>query len=115
MEIWTEVKFDKQKNTDEINFCETLKHISGIKGALIKIFALSALVELIGLLIPVGTQLVMDHVIQAKDQSLLLVICVGLCLFTFFRSAISMFRAWISLKMSYLINFQWTSSFFLIY
>ncbi|WGE47715.1 peptidase domain-containing ABC transporter [Actinobacillus equuli] len=112
LEIWTEVKFDKQKNTDEINFCETLKHISGIKGALIKIFALSALVELIGLLIPVGTQLVMDHVIQAKDQSLLLVICVGLCLFTFFRSAISMFRAWISLKMSYLINFQWTSSFF---
>ncbi|SUB26617.1 ABC transporter transmembrane domain-containing protein [Avibacterium gallinarum] len=54
----------------------------------------------------------MDHVLQAKDQSLLLVICLGLFLFTFFRSVISMSRAWISLKMNYLIDFQWTSSFF---
>lgn len=112
LEMWSEVKFEKGKNENEISFYETLKHISGIKGALLKIFALSALIELIGLLMPIGTQLVMDHVIQAKDQSLLLIICIGLFLFTFFRSTVSMFRAWISLKMSYLINFQWTSSFF---
>ncbi|WP_373819233.1 ABC transporter transmembrane domain-containing protein [Glaesserella sp.] len=43
---------------------------------------------------------------------MLLIICLRLFLFTFFRSAGSMFRAWISLKMGYLINFQWTSSFF---
>lgn len=70
------------------------------------------LIELIALLMPIGTQLVIDHVLQAKDQSLLLIICFGLFLFTFFRSAISLSRAWISLKMSYLIDFQWTSSFF---
>lgn len=112
LELWAEVKFEKQKNENKISFYETLKHISGIKGALIKIFSLSALIELIGLLIPVGTQLVMDHVILAKDQSLLLIICIGLFFFTFFNSAVSMFRAWISLKMSYYINFQWTASFF---
>ena len=61
---------------------------------------------------PVGTQLVMDHVMVAKDKSLLLVICLGLFLFTFFRSSVSMLRAWVSLKMDYLINFQWTASFF---
>ena len=112
LEIWSEIKFEKKEKENEISFYETLKHISGIKGALLKIFALSALIELIGLLMPIGTQLVMDHVIQAKDQSLLLIICIGLFLFTFFRSVMSMFRAWISLKMGYLINFQWTSSFF---
>ncbi len=112
LEIWSEVKFAKKENENEISFYETLKHISGIKGALLKIFALSALIELIGLLMPIGTQLVMDHVIQTRDQSLLLIICIGLFLFTFFRSAVSMFLAWISLKMGYLINFQWTSSFF---
>ena len=48
----------------------------------------------------------------AKDKSLLLVICLGLFLFTFFRSSVSMLRAWVSLKMDYLINFQWTASFF---
>ena len=112
LELWAEVKFEKQKSENKISFYETLKHISGIKDALIKIFSLSALIELIGLLMPIGTQLVMDHVILAKDQSLLLIICIGLFFFTFFNSAVSMFRAWISLKMSYYINFQWTASFF---
>ena len=112
LELWAEVKFEKQKSENKISFYETLKHISGIKDALIKIFSLSALIELIGLLMPIGTQLVMDHVILAKDQSLFLIICIGLFFFTFFNSAVSMFRAWISLKMSYYINFQWTASFF---
>lgn len=112
LEVWTEVKFEKEKNREEISLYETVKNISGIKGALIKIFSLSILIELIALLMPIGTQLVIDHVLQAKDQSLLLIICFGLFLFTFFRSAISLSRAWISLKMSYLIDFQWTSSFF---
>ncbi|EEV25017.1 Probable microcin-H47 secretion/processing ATP- binding protein mchF [Actinobacillus minor 202] len=112
LEVWTEVKFEKEKNSEEISLYETIKNISGIKGALVKIFSLSILIELIVLLMPVGTQLVIDHVLQAKDQSLLLIICFGLFLFTFFRSTISLSRAWISLKMSYLIDFQWTSSFF---
>ncbi|WP_165889133.1 peptidase domain-containing ABC transporter [Mannheimia granulomatis] len=112
LEVWTEVKFGKTQNQNTISLYETLKHISGIKRALVKIFALSMLIELIALLMPIGTQLVMDHVMQAKDQSLLLIICMGLFLFTFFRTAISLFRAWISLKMSYLIDFQWTASFF---
>lgn len=112
LEVWTEVKFEKEKNREEISLYETVKNISGIKGALVKIFSLSILIELIALLMPIGTQLVIDHVLQAKDKSLLLIICVGLFLFTLFRSAISLSRAWISLKMNYLIEFQWTSSFF---
>lgn len=102
----------KSKNENNIGLYETLKHISGVKGALVKIFSLSMLIELIALLMPIGTQLVMDHVMRSKDQSLLLIICIGLCLFTFFHTIVSMLRAWISLKMNYLINFQWTASFF---
>ncbi|WP_323054264.1 peptidase domain-containing ABC transporter [Rodentibacter caecimuris] len=112
LEVWSEVRFEKPKNRNEISLYETFKNISGIKGALVKIFSLSMLIELIALLMPIGTQLVMDHVLQAKDQSLLLIICLGLFLFTFFRSAISMSRAWISLKVNYLVDFQWTISFF---
>lgn len=112
LEVWNEVKFEKSKNENNIGLYETLKHISGVKGALVKIFSLSMLIELIALLMPIGTQLVMDHVMRSKDQSLLLIICIGLCLFTFFHTIVSMLRAWISLKMNYLINFQWTASFF---
>lgn len=112
LEAWSEVKFEKSNDNEKISLYETFKNISGIKGALLKIFSLSLLIELIALLMPIGTQLVIDHVLKAKDQSLLLIICLGLFLFTLFRSAVSMSRAWISLKMNYLIDFQWTSSFF---
>ncbi|MGQ8819937.1 peptidase domain-containing ABC transporter [Bibersteinia trehalosi] len=112
LEVWSEVKFEKKPSENTINLYETIKHISGIKGALVKIFALSMLIELIGLLMPIGTQLVMDHVMHAKDESMLIIICIGLFLFTLFRTAVSMFRAWISLRMNYLIDFQWTASFF---
>ncbi|EER46325.1 Probable microcin-H47 secretion/processing ATP- binding protein mchF [Actinobacillus minor NM305] len=112
LELWSEIKFEKKSTENTISLYGTLKHISGIKSELIKLFSLSMVIELITLLIPIGTQLVMDHVMQAKDQSLLIIICIGLFLFTLFRSIVSMLRAWISLKMNYFINFQWTASFF---
>lgn len=113
LETWSEIKFEKKNNNEnKISLYETLKNISGIKGALIKIFSLSMLIELITILMPIATQLVMDHVIHTQDQSLLLIICIGLFLFTFFRTAVSIYRAWITLKMNYLIDFQWTASFF---
>ena len=112
LEVWSEVKFNKTLDNDKISLYETFKNILGIKGALLKIFSLSLIIELIGLLIPISTQLIMDHVMHAKDKSLLLIICLGLFLFTLFKSLTSMVRAWISLKMNYLIDFQWTASFF---
>jgi ABC-type bacteriocin/lantibiotic exporter with double-glycine peptidase domain len=69
-------------------------------------------VEAIGLLLPIGTQLVTDHVIMAHDQSLLSVICIGLVFFTLFRTFISMLRAWISLTLNTLTNIQWKTTLF---
>jgi ABC-type bacteriocin/lantibiotic exporter with double-glycine peptidase domain len=62
-----------------------MKNISGLKNALLKIFAYSVVVEAINLLLPIGTQLVTDHVIIAHDESLLAVICIGLVMFTLFH------------------------------
>lgn len=112
LEIWSEVKLKKGLNNNEFSLFETLKNIHGIKGELLKIFSLSTMIELITLLLPIGMQLIVDHVLKSKDNSLLFIISVGLLLFTLFRSLLSMSRAWISLKMNYLIDFQWRSSFF---
>ncbi|WP_338422245.1 cysteine peptidase family C39 domain-containing protein [Aggregatibacter actinomycetemcomitans] len=83
LEIWSEVKFKKGKS-EKISLYEILKHISGVKGELIKVFSLSILIELVGLLMLVRTKLVMDHVMSSKNKSLLFIICLGLLLFTFF-------------------------------
>ena len=84
----------------------------GLKSALIKIFMLSVVIETVNLLLPMGTQIVTDHVITAHDENLLLVICVGLMFFTIFKTWVSMIRAWVSLKLNTLTDVQWKTSFF---
>ena len=69
-------------------------------------------IEAIGLIMPVGTQLVMDHAIPAGDQGLLSLICVGLLFFILLKAVVSMCRAWASVIMETLINVQWQSGLF---
>lgn len=66
-------------------------------------------------MIPVGTQLITDHVIKSKDESLLLVICIGLFIFYIFNTLIGLLREWIHVKIDNLIGLQWETSFFIIY
>ena len=49
--------------------------------------------ETINPVMPIGTQLVMDHAIPAGDRGLLTLICVGLMLFILLRAAVGMVRA----------------------
>ena len=87
-------------------------NVSGLIPALAKIFCLSLMIESVNLLLPVGMQLVMDHVIPAKDPDLLTLICLGLLFFIIFRTGVSMLRAWTSLVMSTLIDVQWKARLF---
>jgi len=112
LELWPDHNFKQEKVKSRLRLLDLMRNIVGLKAALVKIFALSVVIEAIGLLIPVGTQLVTDHVIIAHDQNLLAVICIGLVSFTLFRAFISMLRAWTSLTLNTLTNIQWKTSLF---
>ncbi|MEW6483977.1 MAG: peptidase domain-containing ABC transporter [Pseudomonadota bacterium] len=107
LEVWPDSEFIPVKARSKLNLRSLMKNISGLPGFLIRIFCLSLLVEAVNLLIPMGTQLVMDHVIIARDHDLLGLICLGLLTFILFRTFISMLRAWTSLVMQSLIDIQW--------
>ena len=79
---------------------------------MLKIFCLSIVIETVNLLLPVGTQLVMDHVILAGDHDLLALICIGIAVFILFRTGVSMLRSWISIVMGALIDVQWKAGVF---
>lgn len=112
LELWPNANFAQTSQRQRLSFRSLLKNIDGLRAFMIKLFCLSLLLEGINLLIPVGTQLVMDHVILAQDYDLLTLICLGLFCFTLFRTVIGMFRAWISLLMDTFLNIQWKNSFF---
>ncbi|SKC16681.1 ATP-binding cassette, subfamily B, RaxB [Kosakonia radicincitans] len=112
LEAWPDSHFTQEKQRSRLNLLDLMRNIVGLKSALSKIFMLSIVIEAVNLLMPMGTQLVTDHVITAHDNNLLLVICAGLLFFTLFKTAVSMIRAWVSLKLNTLTDIQWKTSFF---
>ncbi|WP_058912475.1 peptidase domain-containing ABC transporter [Entomohabitans teleogrylli] len=112
LELWPDSNFQQEKAKSRLRLLDLMKNIVGLKSALIKIFALSVVIETINLLMPIGTQLVTDHVIIAHDHSLLAVICIGLVVFTLFRTFVSMLRAWTSLTLNTLTDIQWKTTLF---
>lgn len=112
LEVWPGSTFTADTVRHQFSLSKLTGSVHGLKRTLGKIFFLSLVIETINLLMPVGTQLVMDHAIPAGDHGLLTLICTGLILFILLRTAISMLRSWSSLVMSTLINVQWQSGLF---
>lgn len=109
LEVWPGSEFSQQTIKNRISLLTLINSIHGIKSTLTKIFCLSVVIESINLILPVGTQLVMDHAIPAGDKGLLSLVCIGLIFFILLRAAVSLVRAWSSLVMATHINVQWQS------
>lgn len=112
LEVWPGSEFSAETTQNRIHLRSLINSIYGIKSTLAKIFCLSVVIEAINLIMPVGTQLVMDHAIPAEDRGLLTLISAGLMFFILLRAATGMLRAWSSLVMGTLINVQWQSGLF---
>ncbi|AIR66892.1 peptidase domain-containing ABC transporter [Cedecea neteri] len=112
LELWPGGGFTATSVSQRISVGSLMRNIYGLKSTLAKIFCLSLVIETINLVMPVGTQLVMDHAIPAKDHGLLTLICVGLILFILLRTSVNIIRAWSSLVLSTSINIQWQSGLF---
>lgn len=112
IEFWPGSQFEKRTLKTRLKLLDMMRNVTGLKGALLKLGCLSVVMEAISLLLPVGMQLVTDHVIQARDHNLLTVVCSGLLLFMLFRAFIGTVRGWISLVMGTLIDVQWKNSLF---
>lgn len=112
LELWPNSQFTAETVKNRVRLGTLIRSISGIKGALTKIFCFSVVIETINLVVPIGTQLVMDHAIPAGDKGLLTLICAGLLFFILLRTAISTMRSWSSMIMETLINVQWQAGLF---
>lgn len=112
LEVWPDSTFEATSTRSMLSLRSLIGSIKGLKRALGKIFCLSLVIETINMLMPVGTQLVMDHAIPAGEKGLLTLICISLMFLIILRAAVSMLRAWSSLFMSTLINVQWQSGLF---
>jgi ATP-binding cassette, subfamily B, bacterial CvaB/MchF/RaxB len=86
--------------------------IVGLKGTLLRIFALALALELLALLTPMTTQWVIDEAIVTGDRDLLVLIVVGAGLLALANFAIGTARGWIAMRLSMDVGLQWTANVF---
>ncbi|WP_017345616.1 peptidase domain-containing ABC transporter [Pantoea sp. A4] len=86
--------------------------VQGLKSACFKIFFLSLTIEFFTLLLPMGNQLMMDHVLPAKDYGFLTLICIAMLLLTITQTFISVMREWMAIIFGTKLQLLWRKSMF---
>ncbi len=71
LEVWPGSTFTEEQESHHFSLKALAAKVHGLKGTLAKIFFYSLIIESINLLIPIGTQLALDHAIPAADVGLL--------------------------------------------
>jgi ATP-binding cassette subfamily B protein RaxB len=112
LELWPVNGFVQEKNRVQIKSSALISNITGFKSALAKIFLISVVIESVSMLLPIGTQLVMDHVIPALDIGLLKLICIGLFILTVSQALIILWRSWAVIIIDTVTDVQWKDSLF---
>ncbi|EOS94029.1 microcin H47 secretion ATP-binding protein [Erwinia tracheiphila PSU-1] len=112
LEIWPDADFTQVGQRTRLHTARLARNIVGLRASLTVIFSLSLMIEFIGLLLPVGTQMVMDHAVPADDRGLLMIICLGLLLLTLLQAGLNVLRNWTSLIMNTMTDIQWKDGLF---
>lgn len=112
LEAWPDLNFERRDERRSIRVTDLIKRTSGLGRAAIQILAVSALLELIGIAMPIAFQIVLDEAIVVADRDLLLTISVGLAGLLLLQSILGFVRSWSSLVLSAALRLQWKAGLF---
>jgi ATP-binding cassette subfamily B protein RaxB len=89
-----------------------LRHTDGFATVAGQVLTMSLVLEVIGLAIPIGFQLVLDDVVVSDDRDLLTLIALGLGLVLALRALIDFVRSWAIMVAGSSLTLQWKMSLF---
>lgn len=113
LQLWPGAKFTSAAPVmPKLGIREMFRDIHGLKTALVKLFCLSLLVEMFSLIMPLGNQFIMDHVLPAQDIGLLTLICIAMFMMVITQTVISILRAWLAMTTGTQIQLQWKMGMF---
>lgn len=102
--------FTKKDERNGLRLRDLFRNMSGITPSLAQILLLSLGIELVALLLPIGSQIIVDEVIIAHDHDLLLVVGIGLALLLVTQLALAIARTWAIMLTGSTISLQWSAS-----
>lgn len=112
LEVWPNATFKPVDEKRRVRLLELFRGVSGLGKALGHVLMLSAAIEIFTLLIPIGTQLVVDQVVVAADLSLLAVIAIALGLLVVLQTITRFVRSWSLMVLATNLTVQLSSSLF---
>ena len=106
LELEPSVSFEKKKEKVQLKLQQLLSSLKGLWPNLAQIFVLSIVLQVIALLGPYHTQLVIDKVLPSSDYNLLAVLGVGFIVLVFFHQLVDGIRSWVIMYLGSLLNFH---------
>jgi len=104
--------FVRRDERHDFRLRHLFRSIIGVGPALAGILLLSLGIETIALLLPIGSQIVIDEVIVSADYDLLLTISVAIALLLIMQLVIGAARTWTIMVTSTTINLHWSTGLF---
>jgi len=112
LELYPRTQFTKVKETQRITLSALIGRIDGLGRALVQLFSLAFAIELLGLLLPLQMQWVIDQVLVSADRNLLVVVTLGFLLLMAMQTLLSVARGWVISWLGAKLNAQWVGNLF---
>uniref|UniRef100_A0A486XVF9 Toxin secretion ABC transporter, ATP-binding subunit/permease protein, putative n=1 Tax=Rheinheimera sp. BAL341 TaxID=1708203 RepID=A0A486XVF9_9GAMM len=112
LELTPGTEFRKIDERVQLGLTAFWSKMKGVVPALVKLFALSLLLQVFALASPYYTQLVVDEVLVSQDKPLLTVLALGFGLIMLIQVVVSVLRSWISLHLGTMMSMQMVTNLF---
>jgi ATP-binding cassette, subfamily B, bacterial CvaB/MchF/RaxB len=112
LEAWATQDFERKTERARIRVFDILRRTEGFGSVAIQILAMSLLLEIIVISIPIAFQLVLDEVIVSNDRNLLALIAMGLGLILGLRVLVDFIRSTSIMTAGANLTLQWKMSLF---
>lgn len=106
LELTPAPHFKKRETVDRVRLSDLWSRLSGLRRFLIQMFLLTLLLQGIGLLTPLASQLVIDDVIGRADRDLLVAVVVGFGTLIVVQTAITTLRGFVQLHAGQRLSIQ---------
>ncbi|MEO2281395.1 peptidase domain-containing ABC transporter [Pseudoalteromonas pernae] len=106
LELTPTTAFEKKNERVQMRLSQLWSSMTGLKAGLLKLIALSLVLQLFALMAPYYMQWVVDEVLISFDESLLTVLAIGFALIAIISVVTNAVRSWLILRLSSLLNMQ---------
>lgn len=112
LEVTPTTTFVREAPARAFRLRDLFRNVGGLRRALARILVLSLGIELVAILMPIASQIVIDEVIVNADLDLLLVVAFGVVLMLVMQLALAVARTWAIMLAGSTLNYQWSGGLF---